>query len=262
MIEDVYETIRGILFDEWPKNNQSLPAIYDQVIKKWHLGEFTLVGTDTPAVIIKGTSTPTSDEVYGAQEYQHKIDIEVYVQGSSRQSSERFSQEAARLLNDILRNHRRMWVVGICPICEKSTLSPKHFTDSHNDILSTYVTSAQSDFDNIWNLTHTSTPPTLADSALASAAFLEMYDSVVDITNPVIPNLSDEARQRILSYKSKWRRPVRILYNVVMGEIKTSDGGEGQQLLYKATASLSATELIRVAKYGPDNVSTDSWERR
>lgn len=262
MIEDVYETIRGILFDEWPKNNQSLPTIYDQSIKKWHLGEFTLVGTDTPAVIIKGASSPVSDEVYGAQEYQHKIDIEVYVQGSSRQSSERFAQEAARILNDILRKHRRIWVIGICPICSKSALSPVHFTDEHSDILSTYVTSAQADFDSIWNLTHTSTSSTLADSALAAAAFLKMYDSVIDMTNPVIPNLTDDARQRIISYKSKWRRPVRILYNVVIGEIKTSDGGEGQQLLYKASVSLSATELIKIAEYGPDNVSTNSWERR
>jgi len=262
MIEDVYETIRGILFDEWPKSNRSVPAIYDQEIKKWHLGDFTLVGTDTPAVIIKGASMPIADEVYGAQEYQHKIEIEVYVQGSSRVTSERFAQEAARLLNDILRNHRRMWVVGTCPICQKSTLSPKHFIEDHSDILSTYATDAQTDFNTIWNLTHTSTSPTMVDSAIAATAFLAMYDSIIDMSTPVIPNLSDEARQRILSYKSKWRRPVRLLYNVVIGEIKTSDGGENQQLLYKASASLSATELIRVAEYGPDNVSTDSWVRR
>lgn len=262
MLEDVYETIRGILFDEWPKNNQSLPAIYDSAIKKWYFGEHALVGTDTPAVLIKGTSTPIADEVYGAQEYQHKIDIEVYVQGAKRETSERFAQEAARLLNDILRNHRRMWVIGICPICEKSTLSPEHFVDAHNDILSSYVTSAQNSFDNIWNLTHTSASSTLADSALAATAFLAMYDSVVDMTDPTITNLTTEARQRIISYKSKWRRPVRLLYNVVVSDVKTSDGGEGQQLLYKATASLTATELLRVTEYGPDNVSVNSWTRR
>lgn len=262
MLEDVYETIRGILFDKWPKNNQSLPAIYDLAIKKWHLGDFTLVGTDTPAIVIKGVSTPSTDEVYGSLEYQHKIEIEVYVQGSSREASERFAQEAARLLDGILRNHRRMWVVGICPICGKSTLSPKHFTDNHNDILSTYVTAAQSDFNNVWNLTHTSTSPTLADAPLAAAAFLEMYDSVIDMSTPVIPNLSNEARQRILSYKSKQRRPVRLLYNVVMGEIKTSNGGENQKLLYTTSVSLSASELVRVSEYGPDNVSTNTWERR
>lgn len=262
MIEDVYETIRGILFDEWPKNSQGLPSIYDLVIKKWHLGEFTLVGTDTPAVIIKGSSTPVADEVYGAQEYKHRIDIEIYVQAASRENSERFAQEASRLLNEILKKHRRMWVIGICPICGKSTLSPEHFIDAHNDILASYAVDAETDFDTIWNTTHTSASPTLADSTIAATAFLNMYDSVVDMSTPVITNLSDEARQRILSYKSNWRRPIRLLYDVLISEVKTSDGGENQSLLYKASLSLSASELLKNAEYGPDNVSTTSWERR
>jgi hypothetical protein len=237
-------------------------VIYDLPIKKWHCGEFALVGTDTPAVIIKGTSTPISDEVFGAQEYQHKLDIEIYVQAASRGTSERFAQEASRIINDILRNHRRMWVIGICPICLKSTLSPKHFTTDHNDILSTYVTAAQTSFNNIWALTHTSSSPTLADSTLAATAFLSMFDSIVDMTSPTIANLSPEARARIISYKEKGRKPIRLLYNVVINDIKPSDGGEGQQLLYKSTISLSATELAKVSEYGPDNVSLSAYNRR
>lgn len=261
MLEDVYETIRGILFDELPKNAQDLPAIYDQAIKKWYVGEATLTGTDTPAILIKGETVQNTDEAYGTRQQEYKIEIEAYVQGSTREASERLAQEASRLLSALINKHRRLWVVGICPICLKSTLSPEHFVTAHNDILAPYVTAAQTSFNTTWGLTHTSSSPTLASSALSAVAFLNMYDSVIDMTNPTITNLSSDARSRILTYKDKLRKPVRLLYNVATTDVKTSDGGEGQQLLYKATLSLSATELLRVTEYGPDNVSVDSWER-
>ncbi|MBS1722342.1 MAG: hypothetical protein JSS66_04985 [Armatimonadetes bacterium] len=262
MLEDIYETVRGVLFNDWPKNSSDIPVIYDLPIKKWHLGEFTLTGLDTPTIVIKGESVGEKDAAYGTREEEFRLTITAYVQSASRELSERHAQEAARLLDTILRKHRRLWVVGICPICQKSTLSPQHFVIEHNDILAPYVTDVQDEFDDVWALTHTSTAPSLGSSALSGLAFLAMYDSVIDQTNPPITNLTAAARKRILSYKEKLRRPVRLLYDVAVTDAKTSDGGEGQQLLYAASLTLSAKELLRVAEYGPDNVPTASWERR
>lgn len=263
MLEDVYETIRGIIWDEMPKNSNDRPVIYDQVIKKWYLGQTALPGTDTPAIVLRSEQPADPQDVsYGTREYTYNLIVELYVQAASRENSERFAQEGARLLNRILNRHRRIWVVAICPICQQSTLSPEHFTIAHNDILAPYVTQVQSEFATVWAATHSTSAPALADSALAAAAFLKMYDSVVDATTPPITNLSAAARDRILVYKSKERAPVRLLYDVVVGSVKTSDGGEQQQLLYKSEFTLSAKELLRITEYGPDNVPTDSWERR
>jgi hypothetical protein len=263
MLEDVFETLRGIIWDGMPKNSNGQPTIYEQTIKKWYLGEAALVGTDTPAILIKAEQPADPQDVsFGAREYTYNITIEVYVQATKRENSERFAQEGARLVNRILSNHRRMWVLTICPICQKSALSPEHFTIEHDDILAPYVTDVQAEFDAVWATTHSTAAPAVPDSGLAAAAFLKMYDSIVDDTNPPVTNLDAAARQRILVYKQKERTPVRLLYDVVVGSVKTSDGGDQQQLLYKSEFTLSAKELLRIAEYGPDNVPTDSWERR
>lgn len=263
MLEDVFETLRGIIWDEMPKNSSGQPTIYDQVVKKWYLGQVVLPGTDTPAVVIRAEQPSDPQDVsFGTREYTHNLVVEVYVQAAKRENSERFAQEGARLLNRILNRHRRMWVVGICPICQKSTLSPEHFTIEHDDILAPFVTQVESEFAAVWSATHSTSAPSLADSALAAAAFLKMYDSIVDETTPVVTNLTADARSRILVYKTKERAPVRLLYDVVVGSVKTSDGGEQQQLLFKSEFSLAAKELLRITEYGPDNVPTDSWERR
>ena len=39
MLERVYQTIQAILWEDFPKNNQGVPAIYDRTISEWFLGD-------------------------------------------------------------------------------------------------------------------------------------------------------------------------------------------------------------------------------
>jgi len=260
MLEQVFDTFQMILFYDLPKNSAGVPAIYDQAIKKWHFGPYENVGTDTPAVLIKGETVRMTNIGQGVVEHEYQIVIQGWVQATNRRNSERFSQELARQIREILLIHRVMWVLTPCPICQKYTLSPQHFTIDHAALMAPYVTDAQADFDAIWDTIRSSASPTLEDSGLAATAFLKLYDEVT--SSSVIAGLDDDARDRIVMYKADRRRPVRLLYNSYVSDVKPSDGGESQQLLYGSQVSVNCRELVRASAYGPDNVPTDAWERR
>ncbi len=99
--------------------------------------------------------------------------------------------------------------------------------------------------------------PTLNDGGVAAAAFLKLYEDVRN--NVTVAGLSTEIKNRILLYQANKVRPVRLLYNVNLGDIKPSDGGMETQLLHGAEFSLVAKELIQQEYYGPNNVPTDAW---
>lgn len=258
MLERVYDTIRGILYHELPKNAKDQIVIFDRPVTGFYIGE-QAVKPNGISFTFMGSSSPLKDIAFGLQEFEHSLTINITVGADNIETTERVTQEATRLVLSSLRKHRRMWVVETCPICNKFTLNPQHFTVDHNSILSSYVTTVTNEFNNLWSDTHdpTISAPTLPSSGLAAEAFIRMYNDVGAGTT--VANLSTKARNNILRMQADNVEPVRMLYDVLCNDNKSSDDATGKQLFRSGNITITAKELVRQIYFGPDNVPTTAY---
>lgn len=258
MVERIYDTLKGILYNDLPKNAKDQVVVYDRPILGWYFGDRD-VKPSSLSLIFYGTSTPVKDVSLGLQEYEHKITLGIDAGADNVELSERLVQEATRLCLSVLRRHRRMWVLEPCPICGKFMLSPRHYILEHSAIFSTYATAAQNNFNTLWAETHDASvsAPTLPDSGLAAESFLRVYDAVGAGTT--VSGLTQSQRKNIIRMQSDYVDPIRILYDVTCNDIKPSDDGRGQALLKNGTINISAKELVKQTIYGPDNVPTTAF---
>jgi hypothetical protein len=258
MLERVYDTLRGILFYELPKNAKGEAVIFDRPISGFYIGEAG-VKPNAISIVLKGASSALKDISFGLQEFEHTVNIEISVGADNIETVERVTQEATRILLSILRKHRRIWVVDICPICEKFTLSPAHFTADHNNILSSYTTIVTNEFNTLWSETHPTnlTVPSLPDSGKAAEAFIRMYNDVGVGTS--IANLPTKAKNNILRMQADNVEPIRMLYDVLCNDNKSSDDATGKQLFRNGNITITAKELVRQIYFGPDNVPTTAY---
>ena len=260
MLERIYDTFIGILFSEFPKNAKNQAIIYDRPISGFYVGDIG-IKPNSISISIKGGNSPLKDIALGLQEFDHNLTVLVNVGADDIQTTERLTQEASRIILSILRKHRKIWVVDLCPICGKSALSPVHFTNDHSSLLSTYQTTVTNEFNTLWAETHpVSVPaPSIPTSGLAAESFIRLYNDVVANVN--VPGLSTDARNNILRMYSDNLDPVRLLYNVTCSDAKPSDDSINGQLFRNGSITINAKELIRQTQYGPDNVSTSAYSR-
>jgi len=258
MLERVYDTLRGILFHELPKNAKGEAVIFDRPVTGFYIGEAS-VRPNAISIVFKGASSPLKDISFGLQEFEHNIGIEINVGADNVETTERVTQEATRIILSILRKHRRIWVVEICPICEKFTLSPSHFTIDHSNVLNSYATTVTNEFNALWAETHPANlaAPTLPDSGKSAEAFIRMYNDVGAGTT--VANLSTKARNNILRMNADNVEPVRMLYDVLCNDNKSSDDATGKQLFRSGNITITAKELVRQIYFGPDNVPTTAY---
>ncbi len=264
MLDRIYDTIRGILYYEMPQDNNGKVIIYDRPITAWYVGERDIKNTNL-SVTLKGGKSNIKDIALGMQEFTHNISVEVNAGADNIDLSERLVQETVRLMITVLRRHRRMWIVDICPICQKFTLSPEHFLIAHgnpanagDDILSGYAIAVQADYDSLWQETHPAsiTAPTLPNSSLATESFLRMYEDVRN--SEAVANLSSTARKNILRMQKDFVEPIRILYDVTCNDGTFSDDATGQALMKGGNITITAKELVKQTEFGPDNVPTNA----
>lgn len=259
MLEQVYETVRGILFYELPKNGDGNTVVYDRVIKQFLFGDQEVIA-EQPAIVIKGSTSKPQKYAQNVYKLTHTLTIQTWSQNDTKEVAERVSQEMARTVFEAMLPHKRMWVLAKCPICNKKIMSPLHFTIDHSVLFAPYVATVETTLTNTWLETHPSTDPTppFVDSGVARAAY-DLLDE--DVRNSVaVPNLTQQAEDRILYYQSDKRRAIRLLYNVDITDIKPSDDGMGKQILHASEFSLTFEELVKQTSYGPDNVPTDAWD--
>jgi hypothetical protein len=152
-----------------------------------------------------------------------------------------------------------MWVVESCPICNKFTLNPQHFTVDHNAIFSSYTSTVTNEFNNLWSDTHNPdiAAPSIPASGLAAEAFIRMYNDVG--AGVTVTNLPTTARNNILRMRADNVEPVRMLYDVLCNDIKGSDDATNRQLFRNGTITIRAKELVRQLYFGPDNVPTTAY---
>jgi len=258
MLERVYDTIQGILFHEFPKNNNGQAVVYDRPVTGFYIGDVG-VKPNALSIAIKGGSSSLKDIALGLQEYEHNLTVEINAGGDNIALAERITQEATRIILSILRKHRRMWVVELCPICGKSSLTPQHFTIDHSSLLSSYVSTVNSEFSTLWQQTHPSSipVPTIQPSNLAAEAFLRLYNDVG--TGTTVSGLSSSQLSNIQRMISDNIEPVRFLYDVICNDNKPSDDATNKQLYRSGTVTVTAKELVKQTQYGPDNVPTTAY---
>ena len=76
MLERVYDTLRGILFYELPKNAKGEAVIFDRPVSGFYIGE-AAVRPNAISIIFKGASSPLKDISFGLQEFEHNVSIEI-----------------------------------------------------------------------------------------------------------------------------------------------------------------------------------------
>ena len=242
MLERVYDTIKGILFYEFPKNNNGQAVVYDRPVTGFYIGDIG-VKPNSLSITVKGGSSSLKDIAMGLQEYEHNLTVEINAGGDNIELAERITQEATRIILSIMRKHRRMWIVELCPICGKSSLTPQHFTIDHSSLLSSYVTTVNSEFSTLWQQTHPASigVPTIQPSNLAAEAFLRLYNDVG--TGTTVSGLTSAQLSNIQRMISDNIEPVRFLYDVICNDNKPSDDATNKQLYRSGTVTIQLRNL-------------------
>ena len=128
MVEKIYDTIRAIIYSEFPKNKLDKPFVYDRTIDNWFFGDVKLLPSPL-GVIMKGASSNVKDIGFGLRQIDYSINVQFYSSNDDQETTERVLQEASRIAHSILKNHRTMWICDLCPFCGKLPLSPIHYVD-------------------------------------------------------------------------------------------------------------------------------------
>ena len=129
MVEKIYDTIRAIIYNEFPLNSSGQPVVYDRQIQEWFFGDRQIIPSPL-GIIMRGTTSSIKDAGYGLREIEYTIGITFYSDGDDKETSERVVQESARILHTILKNHRTMYICDLCPFCDKFPLNPLHYIDN------------------------------------------------------------------------------------------------------------------------------------
>ena len=101
MLEKVYDTLRGILYHELPKNAKNQLVIFDRPVTGFYIGE-QAVKPNGISFTFKGSSSPLKDIAFGLQEFEHSLTIDISVGADNIETTERVTQEATRTDNTIL----------------------------------------------------------------------------------------------------------------------------------------------------------------
>lgn len=255
MLERVYDTLKAIIYHEMPKDINGKAIIFDRPVTGWFFGERDIKNSNL-SFTFKGGQSNLKDIALGMQEISYTINVDVDAGTDNIEISERLIQESVRILLSIMRKHRRIWVVEICPICEKFILSPEHFLITHGDILDTYANQVVVDYENLWYQTHplSIAPPVLPQSAKATESFLRMFDDVRN--NITVSGLPNKALKNIQRMQTDFVEPIRILYDVISNDNRFSDDATGRALQKGGGITITAKELLKQQFYGPDNVPT------
>ena len=259
MQQNIYETFQALLFLEMPKNESGNIVIFDREIKNWNLGDRKLKPA-LPAITIFGQSINKKEIASLTYEVEHVITLKLEVAQDDQTISAAVLQEFTRLVNEVFNSHRQIWILSQCPFCLKKTLSPEHFSLEHFDIFEDYITTAVSNAGSIWSETHTSSMPELSNSRKAIMAFDLILNDL--ISNKAVNNLTAEQKRNLDFVISTKMKPIRLLYDVKISDIKPTDNAIDKQTFHIGEITVHAMELTKIAASGPNSVSTDAWSIR
>lgn len=269
MVDMILDTVQGIIFNDFPKNNSNQPIVFDHPIIGWYKGDRSIL-SETPGIVIECQSSPPKDYAFATKLIEHSITVSCWMRSDNTTFLLEQSLEFSRLVYECILPHRRMWAMTKCPICLQWALSPQHFVLVHPDIFGrfsdyasisgSYVSQAKNNFATVWEQTHVSgTEPSLLNSGLAVNAFYLLYNDVAN-DNLLPVGLSGTSLTNIQSFQVNKVRPVKLLFDCVFSEVKPSITNNDQGFFRGGEFTFKAKELIKITNFGPDNnESTDSW---
>ena len=342
MVERIYDTIKGILWTDFPKDSNGIPSVYNRRITQWLFGDKKILPAAL-GIIIKEPKSSFRDIGFGLRKIEYNITLEVYSSSDDKETSERVVQEAARIAQSILKNHRTLWVCDLCPICGKLPLSPIHYIDNgvitnvgittatlpanqtsytvaingnpvgypatayirlskgiSNRVTSTEILSCGL---GISNSTYSDSNATLTftlsgGSGHPGYATTVLRNYTTDVVNKIYEDWSEthasgvpqyldwngvayEALQRFMEDWEAGFRPysftsvtnindnfnslisnkvdlVRIIQDIQISEVSSSDDGIESALLHKAKFTLRGEEIVSADVFGPNNVDVNA----
>lgn len=262
MIENVLDTIQGLIFTNLPKQGGK-PTIYDKSIT-FEYGDVYPTAANMPAVVIQADSGTPEDFAFGTVEMTYKITISCWVSSGNKELSERHALEFGRLVYDSLLGNRIIWVCPKEPISgdAKMLLSPEYYYNAFPALMSPFMNQAYAEFTDVWSQTHSGIANTadLPIAGVAAAAIQSLFNEVeagVGVTN--LPAL---AIDDINAYIADGVKPVRMLYNNRMSNIELSSGqGGDNSILISSVFTLEAKELIEIPRFGPNQtgIGATAW---
>jgi hypothetical protein len=102
--------------------------------------------------------------------------------------------------------------------------------------------------------------PTMVNSRQAVLAFNRVVSAIR--SNSPVKNLTSEAKRAFDFVISTKMKPIRLLYDVKISDIKPTDNGIDKQTYHIGEITIHAMEMSLIPATGPDNVSTESWSVR
>lgn len=263
-MERILRTFREIVRTELPQNADGYPAVYGQpVMGFWH-GDRQLVSVnELPAIAFDSQRRHTEFGTFRARDHDWQFSIICYVRMDHSDFSTTMLHEMARLVDDVVSRHTRVWVFDRCIFCMDDFVNPAHLT-SHSAELASYVADVRSDWLARWNVTHqvqggdpVPTAPTLVDNVAYPMGYYRFYESGSVATGGTFTfyydNLTEgmtTAYEVLDQYRDERRRPVRLLSFTKVGDIDYGVVPKmGQMYLRGAELRVSVREIEPLTQF-------------
>lgn len=232
-MEGILRTFREITRLELPRNSDGHPCVYGQPIQGWFHGDRQLVSVDElPAIAFDSQRRHTEFGTFRARDHDWQFSIICYVRLDSTDATTTMLHEMARLVDDVISRHTRVWVFDRCIFCMSEFVDPNHLT-THSTELSGYVGGVRTDWLARWNATHqvqgtdpVPSAPVLVDNVAYPIGYYKFFESGSVATGGTFSFYYDNLTEgyttpwHILEqYRDERRRPVRLLSFTRVGDI-------------------------------------------
>jgi len=263
-MERITRTFREIVRTGLPLNADGLPSVYGEPIRGWFHGDRQLVSNDElPAIAFDSQRRHTEFGTFRARDHDWQFSIICYVRLDHSDFSTTMLHEMARLVDDVISRHTRVWVFDRCIFCLTDFVLPSHLT-THSAYLSSYVADVRSDWLARWNATHqvqgtdpVPTAPVLVDDIAYPMGYYRLFESGSVATGGTFSFYYDNLEQGLSTpnqvleqYKSERRRPVRLLSFTRVGDIDYGVVPKmGQMYLRGAELRVSVKEIEPLTQF-------------
>jgi hypothetical protein len=263
-MEGILRTFREILRTELPQSTAGRPIIYGQeVMAFWHGDRHNVVLQDLPAIVLDSDRRHTEFATLHARDHDWEFSIICYVRLDDADFTTTLLHEMARLVDDVVSRHTRVWIFDKCMFCLNQFINPAHLT-SHSAI-DPYAADIRTDFEARWNVTHqvqgseaVPTSPMLDDNTAYAMGYHRLYDGGSIATGGTFSFYYDSMdvgtttpKMVLEQYRAERRRPVRLLSFTRVGDINYGVVPKaGGMYLRGAELKVSAKEIEPLTQFG------------
>lgn len=263
-MEGILRTFEEIVRTELPLSEGGRPIVYGQEIMAfWHGDRQNVVLQDLPAIVFDSDRRHTEFDTLHARGHDWEFSIICYVRLDDADSTTTLVHEIARLVDDVVSRHTRVWVFEKCIFDLNRFINPAHLT-AHPE-LDSYAADIRSDFTARWNVTHqvqgsgtVPTAPLLDDNTAYAMGYQRLFEQGSIATGGTFSFYYDSMdvgmttpKTVLEQYRNERRRPVRLLSFTRVGDINYGVVPKaGGMYLRGAELKISAKEIEPLTQFG------------